>query len=204
MKRIKAKAFLLFIGMVFVMATFITGCGKNEKKTAESWAYNFEDTAEVLRFDSDGTAFYLAKEYENGVQVKKEKNFSSYNKDDSYYTLKSSNGEELKFRYLRNDDGMVIYEKSTYKYSSVNTEAQNGVLGVWINPEFEKYYFEFTSSGTFMEDGIFAGYYEVNESEGTIKLKYNDPVPDTVFYYQINGDEMTVEYPWQLVPTNKQ
>ena len=203
MKRIQKKAFLLFTLMVLALATLITGCGKDEKKTAESWAYNFDDTTEVLRLNSDGSAFFLAKEYENGRQIKKEKNFSSYIKDDTYITMKNSDGSELKLRYMRTDEGMNIYEKSIYRYSSNNVTEQNGVSGIWVNPELDKYYFEFTSAGTFLEDGVFTGHYEVNESEGTIRLKYNDPVPDTVFYYEINGDTMSVEYPWQMVPTAK-
>ena len=53
-----------------------------------------------------------------------------------------------------------------------------------------------------MEDGLFVGDYFL-EGDGKVRLDYYDDVPDSVLYYSIQGDEMTIEYPWDMVPTKK-
>ena len=50
-----------------------------------------------------------------------------------------------------------------------------------------------------MEDGFFSGTYEVNETEGTVTLTYNDDIDETVIYYSVSGDTLTIEYPWPMV-----
>ena len=52
-----------------------------------------------------------------------------------------------------------------------------------------------------MEDGVFVGDYFLDGEPGSIRLDYYDDLPDTILYYTIEGDEMIVEYPWDLVPT---
>ena len=40
-----------------------------------------------------------------------------------------------------------------------------------------------------------------DEEAGTIKLMYDDPIEDTLLYYSIDGDDMTIDYPWPMVKT---
>ena len=68
----------------------------------------------------------------------------------------------------------------------------------------EKYSYEFTEKGTFYEDQNFPGHYQVDESDHSIKLMYNDQFEDTYLYYSLDGDVLTIEYPWSMVPTESE
>ena len=57
-----------------------------------------------------------------------------------------------------------------------------------------------TEKGTFLEDGVLPGYYYVND-DGTIRLNYEGNLPETVFYYSVHDDVMTIEYPWVMAET---
>ena len=202
MKRMKKNCYIIIL--IAILAVLATGCTKDEVKTLESWAYSFDSANEILRLCSDGSAVYQASEYQDGLQVKVGKRYSSYKKDNGYLILSDPNMPELKMRYTENENGIILYEISEYKYSPENAEPQNGLLGLWVHTGTERMFFEFTNKGTFLEDGLFPGYYEVDENNGSVKLKYNNPddsVPATIFYYTIKDDMMTVEYPWQMVKT---
>ena len=64
-------------------------------------------------------------------------------------------------------------------------------------------YFQFNEDGKFCEDNIFYGYYSVDEEASTIKLMYDEPLQDALLYYRLNGNELTIDYPWTLVPLTK-
>ena len=197
MNRKKMPVFVLMIALVLI---FATGCGKDE--AVESWAYNFDETKEILRLNTDGSAMFMEKYYVDGIQKSREKNYTSYKKDDNCITLTGSDGD-LEMRYESSDKGMVLYEKSTYTYTPTETYTRgDGIVGVWTNVGTDRYYFEFSVEGHFMEDGLFVGDYFL-EGDGKVRLDYYDDVPDSVLYYSIQGDEMTIEYPWDMVPTKK-
>ena len=198
MNRKKMPVFILMIALVLIC---LTGCsGKDD--AVESWAYNFDETKEILRLNADGTAMYMEKYFEEGIQKSREKKYTSYKKDDNYITLTGSDGE-LKLRYETTDSGIQIYEKSTYVYTPNEEYERNGIIGVWTNVGTDRLYYEFSEGGNFCEDGIFVGNYLFDVGDGAVRLVYYDEVPDTIMYYEIQGDEMIVEYPWMMVPTKK-
>jgi len=206
MKRMKKPAFALIIVMLLTMC--LTGCSNTddntEKGVKESWAYNFDETKEVIRLNEDGTAMYQVKSFKDNVQVSKATKFDSYTKDDKYITLKNAD-TEIKLMYEPYEKGIMLYEKSTYKYSanSLNPQQDGSVLGLWESTGTDKLFYEFSDQGTFMEDGVFVGEYKWDKEAGTVTLNYYDEVPSTTFYYIIEGDIMTVDYPWPMVPYNK-
>ena len=115
MNRKKMPVFVLMIALLLIC---LTGCSKDD--AVESWAYNFDETKEILRLNTDGSAMYMEKYYVDGIQKSREKKFTSYNKDDNYITLTGSDGE-LQMRYESSDEGMVLYEKSIYTYTPTET-----------------------------------------------------------------------------------
>ena len=145
------KTVLAFL-LIAVLAML---CGCNKTTSVESWAYNFDKSAEILKLNSDGTASYVLKVYENGVQVKKTVEYKSYKKDDSFITLTDKDGGELKLRYVKTDDGINLYEKT--EYEQILKKEGNAVAGVWVDKNNSDYFYEFTEDGAFNEDGYFTG-----------------------------------------------
>ena len=176
------------------------GCSK-ESSELESWAYIYDKATEILRLNSDGTASYELKVYEDGKQVKKKQEYSSYIKDDSFITLKDENGGELKIRYIKTDTGIDLYEKT--EYTAILRKSENGIAGVWADKNNSDYFYEFTEEGTFNEDGYFTGIYSLDEKEGIINLTYDGNSSKAVLYYTILGDSVFIEYPWPMVRTEK-
>ena len=146
------------------------------------WAYIHDEETVILKLRTDGTATFHDKDY-------------SYDCDDEFINL-SADGEELNLRYKVDGDNLYIYEQTTYKYDGEGSP--DGLIGEWTCAE-KNWKFEFTEEGTFMEDGYFPGYYVPDEDNGSFKLIYNDQFEDTVCFYSIKDDELTLEYPWCMV-----
>ena len=173
----KIKSILLTISLI-LSALLITGCGKK----GESWAYDYEPETEVLALYEDGTAKYKGEKY-------------TYTEDNTYIRLKN-NSRNIDIRYEKDGDSFVIYEKSTYKQPG---KQQDGLGGIWVADN--GWSFAFGEDGKFSEENIFFGHYSVDEKTSCIKLMYDDPIPDIHMYFELNGDELTIEYPWPLVGT---
>ncbi|WP_026521504.1 hypothetical protein [Butyrivibrio sp. VCB2001] len=171
----KLRVYSLAITMLFVL-TVLGGCGSKTEK----WAYDYEPTEAVIALSEDGKATYKGNEY-------------TYTKDDTYITLKDENGEQQKIRYEMNGDKMTLYEESTYTRSGEG----EGVVGNWLQGNGWSYVF--TDSGEFSEENIFFGHYTVDEEKSRIKLMYDEPMEDAYLYYTLNGDKLTVAYPWPMV-----
>ena len=88
---------------------------------------------------------------------------------------------------------MTLYEESTYTRSGEG----EGVVGNWLQGNGWSYVF--TDSGEFSEENIFFGHYTVDEKKSRIKLMYDEPMEDAYLYYTLNGDKLTVAYPWPMV-----
>ena len=174
------------LALVAAMLT-ASGCGnKINGPFIGNWAYVHDTAATILSLEKDGDAKYQGNEY-------------TYTADDEYFYLKSDK-EEIKLRYKMNGDKLYIYQTTQYEYSGEGSP--DGIIGYWVcGPK--KWSFEFTDQGTFKEDSYFPGYYTIDENEKTVKLVYNDHFEDTVFYYSIDGNTLTIEYPWETVPTQK-
>lgn len=170
-----------------ILMLLMTACAANAPLSQQAqallgkWGYIHDDQTAVLTLKDSGKAVFHEKEY-------------TFDCDDTFITLTNAQGEEWQLRYLKNDESFYIYEQTTYTCEG----SHDGLIGKWVS-EKDHWSFEFTDKGTFDEDGYFPGHYTVDEAQGTFKLMYNDPFEDTVCYYQINGDELFVEYPWQMV-----
>lgn len=173
------------MGTVVTAAMVLSGCTKTPK---ESWAYNYEPDKAILNFWDDGTADLDGEKYK------------SYTKSDEFIELTRADGSTLKMRYSVNDKGvMTLYRKAVYEYQGEGLH--EGIIGYWKEKD-GRLTFEFTVKGTFLEDTIMPGHYEIlDEEEGYVRLTYNDPYPDTYIYCEVDGDTLTVDYPWPMVPT---
>lgn len=193
---------LLVVGTLFFAMLTLNGCGKK----VESWAYNHEPEKEILAL------------YDNGNAVFKEEKYK-YTKDDEFITLRRKkslgrDGEEIKMRYEGNDSGITLYEIEKYN-ACEGTDAdgnpvdfapedKKGVVGYWLH-ENGRSSFVFNNNGRFKEDNSFGGQYALDEASSKIKLMYDAEFhfEDAYLYYTVDGDKLTIEYPWPMVPTEK-
>ena len=171
----KIKIYSTIISIIFIMS-LIGGCGSK----TERWAYIHDPMVAVIALSDNGKATYKGNEY-------------TYTKDDTCITLKDENGEQQSIRYEFDGDKMILYEESTY----TRVGAGEGVVGNWAQDNGWSY--ALTENGEFSEDNIFYGHYVIDEANSRIKLMYNDPMEDAYLYYTLDGDKLTVAYPWPMV-----
>ncbi len=186
--RVKGKVNFIVLAIVFTLC--MTGCGKeaiqqNAEETAllGKWCYVHDTSETVAKFSEDGSAEFEGEEYQ-------------YTCDGEFINLTDENGTVTKLRYLPEGEGMYVYLQSVYTRQMGADDA--GIVGVWLC-EDKGWTFEFTSNGTFMEDGVSTGYYTVDEETQTIKLVYETALADTVFYFTLTGNELSIEYPWLMI-----
>ena len=175
MKRFKGY---ILATILISSALLLGGCGSKSEK----WAYAYEPAEEVIELSDNGKAQYKGNKY-------------TYTRDDSFIELKDKGGNLTKLRYTMENDSMVLYEKSTYTYSE--GQPGNGIIGLWTQENGWSY--EFTEDGKFSEENIFFGHYTVDEEKGCIRLMYDDPIEDAYLYYTLDGNKLTVDYPWPMV-----
>jgi hypothetical protein len=170
----KFRTYILMITIISMMAA-LWGCGCKTEK----WAYIHDPMEAVIALSDNGQATYKGSEY-------------TYTKDDSFITLKDGNTEQH-MRYEMDGDKMTLYEESTY----TRVGSGNGLVGDWQQGNGWSYVF--TEDGKFSEESIFYGHYTVDEDNSRIKLMYDDPIEDAYLYYTLDGDKLTVAYPWPMV-----
>lgn len=179
MKKVRAISFLCIVALCFAM----TGCGKSDDATIGKWAYIHDTEACALKIANNGKLTL------DGVDYK-------YTKDTNFFTLTDENGTEIPMRYVvEKEDKMLIYKTATY---TCDDATEGSIVGLWEN-DTTKWSFEFTEDGEFKEDGYFPGYYTADYEAGTVKLVYNDHFTDTTIYFSIEGNTLTIEYPWDMV-----
>ena len=188
----KTTKFLAFFFVAMLMLLLMTACDKNKNATVisneaqricGSWAYiHYKETA-IAVFRKDGTATYKGKKY-------------TFECDSQFIKLKDKNDETIQLRYELDNEGMDLYSNNTYTFSGEGEP--HGLVGEWLYPE-NKWSYEFTEGGTFLEDGLFPGYYTVDDESSTIKLVYNDQFEDTVCYFRLEEKTLHIEYPWPMV-----
>ena len=156
----------------------------DDTNVKEWWAFDPSDKEPSLIVRKDGTASYKNVEY------------AKCEVTDNMYRLTDDKGTVLELEYRNTDNGnRYIYD--IWEYDRTEGNSGSSVVGVWENGYN---YFEFTVKGTFQEDGVFFGHYSVDVNEGTIQLSYERDLPDTVLYYKIENDHMTVRYPFIMYP----
>lgn len=178
----------LILAIIFMLC--IAGCGVKEISQNPDeialhgeWCYVHDTNETVATFSKDGSAKFEGEKYQ-------------YTCDDEYINLLDKKGDVKKLRYLSEGDKMYVYMQSTYTRQPEN--GGMGIVGVWLCEE-KGWTFEFTDKGTFMEDGALTGYYEVDEEAHTVKLMYLEALEDTVFFYELTENELSVEYPWLMI-----
>lgn len=183
----KNRKFALLMCMVLVISFSLLGCGepKLSGPINGKWAYIHDTETTALEIKDNGTAVLDGQKYD-----------CTY--DDSVISLTDKNGNTQSLRYLTSgSDGIYLFKTSTYKYDGAGSP--DGIIGVWVDTSNGKSSFEFTDNGTFREDSYIPGYYYPDSETGSILLVYNDHYEDTLIYYTIDGDTLTVEYPWPMV-----
>ena len=167
----------------------LAGCGKQVK---EQWAYTYELNEPVLIFYEDGSAEY------------KDDRYKSYEVTADHVCLTDKGGKTKEMKYYDSENGVRhLYDTKTYEFMESAIDLDSSTLqGIWTNDNGWSY--QFTANGTFLEDGLWAGYYFVDE-DGSIRLRYdNDGNFDSIsIYYTIDNGKLTVEYPWSLVKMDK-
>ncbi|MCQ2496466.1 MAG: hypothetical protein MJ131_07725 [Lachnospiraceae bacterium] len=182
----KKNRFFTLVCLMALLLMVMTGCKSDS--TAELWSYIHAPEETVLTIDEAKKSFI----FENVSY--------SFTKDDNFFNLRNASGAESKMRYVMEKDKMLLYKTTSYTYQGEGTPAN--ICGVWNNDQ--NLSFEFNELGEFREDGYFPGYYTINEADSTIKLVYNDHFEDTVIYYSLEGNTLTIEYPWPMVHTTAQ
>lgn len=167
-----------------VLAVACIGCTEKEQDTGfldGSWAYNHEPEETAFKVNGDSAVL-------DGVKY-------SCSYDDSYVTLTDKKGNTEKHRYIVDGEEILLYKTAVYVYSG--DSVPDGFYGYWKNDA--NWSWEFTAAGEFCEDGYFYGYYSVDEATNAIKLMYTDHYYDTYIYYTVDGNVLTIEYPWRMV-----
>ncbi len=177
---------VLMVLAAVVVAAGLTSCAKKESAVKESWAYIHDKPTEILRLNEDGTARYKDQDY-------------TYEKGEDYLELTAKDGTVSRMRFITERDHMLLYERLVYTYEGEGTP--DGLTGFW---RMGNQSFEFTDKGTFKEDEFFPGHYMVDEEEKSIRLAYNDHFVDATLYYQIDGNELIIDYPMPVVPTQEE
>ena len=172
---------LIALALMMVMCFSMIGCGEKDAFFGK-WAYNHDTATEIIQFKADGKLTYKGTNY-------------FYTDNNGVFELTSSSGN-LNLRYVLDGETLYLYEPMTYHYQGEG-EA-DGIIGYWLADNGRSNY-EFTTEGTFREDSYIPGHYLLNEEEHSIKCVYNDHYVDTVIYYTLDGNTLTVEYPWALV-----
>ena len=160
------------------------GCSKT---STEEWAYIHDKGTTILSLSDNGKAAFNDGKY-------------SYTLENDVLTLTDKDGNVTSMRFIPDGDQRLLYQTVIYEFKG---EGQpDGIVGYWQEVD-GNLSFEFTENGTFREDYYSPGYYFTDEENGIIKLVYNDMYPDTYIYYQLDGNTLTVDYPWPVVHTEK-
>ncbi|MCR5106762.1 MAG: DUF4923 family protein [Lachnospiraceae bacterium] len=184
------KKKLAALALIAVMITgCLSGCSGYDGPLKGDWSYIHDKETTVLSIDQKGKATYKDQKYK-------------CTPDDEFINL-SGNGENLKLRYELNDDGFYLYEGEIYNKKSEGEDSS--LTGTWIKKD-NNWAFEFDENGVFkegVEEVSFSGHYTVDEDNKIITLQYDDRLEfdDTKLYYELDGNELHIEYPTQMVVT---
>ena len=161
----------------------LAGCSKTPYDG--EWSYIHDDQTVALKINGN-------KAEVDGVKC-------SVTTEGDVLKLTANDGTKFEVGPSDTNGQIMLYKFTTYEYEGDGTP--DGLVGLWKSKE--KWSFEFTSEGTFKEDEYFPGHYSVDEGNKTFSLAYNDHFVDTVCGYEINGNELTVRYPWPMVKPAK-
>ena len=170
---------------MLLLIVLLAACnGKNSDSSYKgNWSYSYEPKEPAL----------LVK---NGGKAKLDGKTFTYTEEEGILRLENKAGD-LAYAKFKNDDKKHIF---LYKHTIYTGTKNDGLIGKWTSG---KWSFEFTSGGTFIEDGYFPGYYSVDEKNSAIILIYNDQFENTIVPYELKGNKLILDYPWEMVKTRK-
>ena len=162
----------------------LSGCSgkKSDNPYTGKWAYNHDTTKTALKIEQNGKAELDGQKY-------------TYTSSEEGLVLKNDDGDKVRvvFKNGKDDEnGIFVYKPMFFTPAG----ECDGLIGVW---NCGRNSFEFTSDGTFREDGYFPGYYTVDADAGVIKLVYNDMFEDTYIPYSLTDKGLQLEYPWEMI-----
>ena len=178
------KSLFLMVAVVLLLSLSVLSPVFAEGFPTGEWAVTADAAEPLLQLNADGTAQYRGTAY-------------TFEDDGSFLLLTDSQGEVLRLRYRITETDNWLYMPTPYTRKEGTTG--EGIRGIWNQDGSEKGFFEFSEKDTFLEDGVFDGIYKVDYDEGWFMLSYPQYFGDTVCYFTIDGNHMTVEYPWKLV-----
>ena len=156
------------------MFLFIPAAGlAAETALCGEWVFADLPGKTVIRLNEDGSAFY------GGQNL-------TWDDTEEGLLLTDAEGASVTLRYALSDSGMVLYLPSAF-------ERISDIGGVSESS------FVFTEDGHFLEDGVFTGYYFVDNENDYVLLQYGDLFQDTGIYYWFADDGyLYIAYPWKL------
>ena len=183
------KKYLTAALCLLLAALVLAGCGKKADLSPQAqailgkWAYDYEPESAVLILKADGSA-----EYEG-------KRFDRFTCDGTMLELSCTDGPAAQIRCRSDGEALIVYKRTDFHSDGDH----DGLSGAWRSDE-GGWSYEFNAEGAFLEDGMFSGTYTLDEADGSFKLQYVDgQFADTLCYYSLDGDRLTVEYPWRMV-----
>ena len=184
----KKRGPLSVLPLLLVLFLCLYGTTLAEKQASPllgEWAYAYEPDVSVLLVSADGTARFQDQAWR-------------WEDTDGFLRLTSDEGTEMTLRYAITDKEICIYPRTAYRRGK-EVEGQGGLIGIWEGIQGGSN-FVFTPAGYFLEDSAFSGNYVSDPEKGQFLLHYGDAFADTLCYYTIEDDILTVEYPWPVVP----
>ena len=177
----------LFLLILIGCVSFAVTCGAEEAcPLLGDWAFDYEPAVSVLTVREDGTALWNGAEY-------------AWEDDGTFLLLKNGEGEEMSLRYLVKEDKVQIFLAGAYTRTAKDKDEE--IFGAWKKDGSYGSSFIFEKDMRFMEDSTFVGSFRVDEEAGIFTLMYEPAIfEDTTCYFTWEGDHMTVEYPWTVVP----
>ena len=172
---------VLVFTMLLIFVLLAACSGKNSESSYEgNWSYSHEPKEPALVVKNSGKAKLDGKNF-------------TYTEENGILRLENKAGD-LAFAKFKNDgDKRHIF---LYKHTIYTGANNDGLIGKWTSG---KWSFEFTAEGTFLEDGYFPGYYSVDEENSALILIYNDQFDNTIIPYEIKGNKLILDYPWEMV-----
>ena len=177
----------LRVAVFLILFLFIPAAGlAADTALCGEWVFADLPGKTVIRLNEDGSAFY------GGQNL-------TWDDTEEGLLLTDAEGASITLRYALSDSGMVLYLPSAFeRISDIGGEGQ--LVGSWkAVSETSQSSFVFTEDGRFLEDGVFSGYYFVDNENDYVLLQYGDLFQDTGIYYWFADDGyLYIAYPWKL------
>lgn len=191
-RTMNCKKVLLFLCVAAAM--LLTACKDDETDKGavkEQWAYLEDESNACLKFYEDGSAAFRSDDAGSKFKM-----YKQYDLTADKLKLTAEDGSVLEMKYYDTDTGKrYMYQKVTLDYYDGNDSST--LIGAWLAKN--EWSFQFTDKGTFLEDGLWAGYFIVND-DGSIKLIYDNRVfSDTIIYYSLENGKLILDYPFGMV-----